>query len=341
MYDDLSLWLARGAKTACCPSRLVFFRGSLAEEIKIAPPLTVRVLLLALLPVVALAVWLDGRHYDPGLLTFKEEKKLDFFPEKVENLSRIGSVRRFSKDNLYEYINGHAEFFISAGFLSLTVGEYSTTDGDQPVLVINVYDMGKPLHAYGVLMDEAGENVVDIGAMGFRTDRGINFIQGPYYVQTSAFAEDAPLLAAAREVQKALGVSSENAALAFQFPDLGTVASTRFVKENYRGLDFLHKVVERAFVKDEKTVEAFLVTGTAESVARLEQSFINFFKDDGTDYEIIEKKNLRFYRVYDPYEGEWFFVPDGKRLLGVYAVLDETLLNTIQTYIVPERKPNH
>ena len=92
-----------------------------------APPL-VRALLIALLPILALLFYLDGQNYDPGLVDFQSGEATafspaaDLFPETIAGLTRTGQIRRFGKDDLYEYINGHADYFIGAGFRGLAVG---------------------------------------------------------------------------------------------------------------------------------------------------------------------------------------------------------------------------
>ena len=44
-------------------------------------------------------------------------------------------AREFDADSLYEYINGHAEYYLGAGFEGLSVGEYGAGEDGQPKLV--------------------------------------------------------------------------------------------------------------------------------------------------------------------------------------------------------------
>ncbi len=78
-------------------------------------------------------------------------------------------------------MNGHAEYFISAGFTGLTVTEYieSSSVAKQAEIQAEVFDMGKSIQAFGVLADESGENAspVSIGDMGFRTSGGLKLYQ--------------------------------------------------------------------------------------------------------------------------------------------------------------------
>lgn len=299
------------------------------------PPLPARLALAGLLPLIAALIYFDGQRYSSDLLDFEGKagtysESADLFPDTLQNLPRFGQVRSFDQDNLYEYINGHAEFFLSAGFKALAVAEYAPEGASAPALVINLYDMGKPLHAFGVLMDEAASGeAVDVGTMGFAGGQGVNFIHGPYYIQLSTFGAIVQPLSAAREAAAELTRRSTAATLEFQFPDLGQVETTRFVKEDYRGLSFLDNVLERTFQRNGGSVAVFMLNGAAEDIVRRVQELTAFLDEDGIGYEVLERGSNKVYRVRDPYEGEWFFLAQAERLLGVFAALDDALLEAV------------
>ena len=118
---------------------------------------TSRVILAAFLPIIALILYLEGQNYDSALIQFKpaetsEHNDASFFPDNIEIFSRSGQLRVYTKENLYEYINGHADFFITSGFIRLTAGEYTKTGSppEQSDAVVDIYDMGKNIHAFGI-----------------------------------------------------------------------------------------------------------------------------------------------------------------------------------------------
>ncbi len=302
-----------------------------------APPM-VRFLLIALLPLLALLFYLDGQRYDPDLVDFQAQApettpSADLFPESIAGLRRMGQIRHFDKDDLYEYINGHAEYFIGAGFKGLGVGEFAAPESPQPNLVVNLYDMGAPLNAFGVLVDEAGDQEsVDLGTLGFKNDRGLSFIHGPFYVQISLFDTPVAPAEAAGVVAGILAEAVDEAELAFRFPDLGAVKSTRYIREYYRGLEFLHKVLERTFERNGVEIQAFAVAGTPRAMRDLVASFAAFFAEEGIVQQAAVHNGLTFYKVQDPYEGDWFYLPLEDQLMGVYAPLDEEMAADMQTY---------
>lgn len=316
---------------------MIHYRTRSAADSPTAPFVT-RLTLVTLLPLLALAIYLDGQHYDSDLVEFEPrsagvQPSPTLFPDSLAGLERAGQARHFDKETLYEYINGHAEYFIGAGFRGLAVGEYGDTGDGHPALVVNLYDMGGPLNAFGVLAEEAGDQeAVDIGSMGFRSGQGLSFIQGPYYVQMRLFDEALSTDGAGAELARSLAAQEPDPGLAFRFPDLGEVTSTRFVKEYYRGLEFMHGVLERSFRRGGEEFQAFLHHGSQAEIHGLVEAFDAFFQEEEMSYSRIERNGLMFYLVEDPYEGDWFFVPFDDSLIGVYAPLDDSLIAAIEAF---------
>jgi len=308
--------------------------GTTAES-PTAPP-AIRLLLLALLPLMGLLLYLDGQIYEADLVDLSGSAGTAspvLFPEQIAGLALSGQIRPFDADNLYEYINGHAEYYLSAGFQGLTVGEYGAGADGQPKIVINLYDMGGALNAFGVLVEEAGDQEsVAIGTLGFRNDQGVNFIHGPYYVQVGLFDPATDAVAAATAVAERLAETVAGAELAFRFPELGEVQSTRFVNEYYRGMEFFNRVLERTFLREGEEIQAFVISGTAAETDQLERSITSFLEEDGIGFQAVERNGLRFIEVEDPYEGEWFFLPLERQLVGVYAPLDEGMAGMLADF---------
>jgi len=306
-----------------------------------------RTLLIALLPVIALFLYLEGQKYDPALIRFTSSDigagtDAEFFPREIGQFSRSGQVRIYSKDNLYEYVDGHAEYFLSAGFERLTVAEYIRT-GTEPVspdIVVDIYDMGKALQAYGIFSGEVGDRgtAVQIGNRGAKTGQGISFISGKYYVKITSFQGTIPLEPIALEIEKAIGASPEEISTFSQLPDLGDVITTRYIKEAYRGIDFANNVMEREYRIEGNTVQVSLITGTEAEISGLIESYLTFFSESDTPFEKVSRNGLQFYKVMDPYEGDWYLVPVPGSLFGIYDVRDQRILNRVLASITASVK---
>jgi hypothetical protein len=302
-----------------------------------------RFILLALLPVIAFALYLEGQSYDPALISFtlsdiSTGREAAFFPREVGGFNKSGQVRLYTKENLHEYINGHAEYFISAGFIGLAVGEYilAGTEPAQSDIVVDIYDMGKGIHAFGVLTDEIGDNpaTLNLGMMGAKTAQGISFISGKYYVRIASFQDTLPIDEFAQRINEMIGSSKENFTVFSRLPDLGEVVTTRFVKEAYRGLSFANNVVEREYRLDGKTIQVSLFTGSEAEMKKLISSYLAFFKDSETPYKQKSKNGHEMYRVMDQYEGDWYLLHFSDSVFGIYGEVDDALLDRIISNIM-------
>ncbi len=297
-----------------------------------------RILLLALLPVTAVLLYIEGQRYDPALIQFSPSEygsggEASFFPTEVDGYRQSGRLRRYNRENLYEYVNGHAEYFISAGFAGLTVGEYVREGGDpaQPDLVVDIYDMEKGIQAFGIFADEGGERAenLDAGHMGFKTDQVAGFINGRYYVKINRFNAQAPLEQMAREIDGNMGDGPDALSLFTRLPDLGEAVTTRFIKEAYRGLDFASNVIEREYRLQDKTFQVALLASDADASAKQLAAFRRFFERSDIPYIAIDQAGRTVYQVRDPYEGDWYLIPLPDTLLGVFGEVDEAVAATL------------
>ncbi len=308
-----------------------------------------RLVLLALLPLIALLVYIEGQTYDPALIRFTSSDistgaETALFPRKINGFNRSGAVRTYSKENLYEYVNGHAEYFLSAGFIRLAVGEYirTGTEPDQPDIIVDIYDMGKGIQAFGVLSDELGDtaSAVKVGLMGAETAQGLSFASGKYYVKITSFQDTMPVDTFARIIDQMIG-SSPTALTEFsRLPDIKGVVTTRFVKEAYRGLGFANNVIEREYSIQGKTVQLSLVTGSDTDINKLLSSYLTFFKESETPYVRIGKDGQVLYKVMDPYEGDWFLIPFPDSLFGIYGEVDAGVLDQLLSSMTRANKDN-
>jgi hypothetical protein len=69
-------------------------------------------------------------------------------PDKVEGWTIVEKDKTFNRKNLYDYINGSAELYISYNFKKVVSRVYSAPG--QPDIILDVFDMGSSTDAYGV-----------------------------------------------------------------------------------------------------------------------------------------------------------------------------------------------
>jgi hypothetical protein len=309
--------------------------------------LLLRLGLIGILPLIALTLYVKGQKYDPALLDFtkaggQETSNPAALPQTVtESASpaavsdfagfrRVGQERRYTKDNLYEHVDGHAEYFISAGFEGLAVAEYAPVGSStlKAEIQTEVYDMGNDIQAFGVLVDESGENApaVSIGTMGFRNSGGINFFKGRYYVKITALDPKLPLMSFAKTFAGSLPAARGTFTAFDRLPRIGTQGKTRFIKEGYRGLDFFHNVIEREYTIDGRKIILALLAGSRQEMAQTVQAFLQYVKKAGMPIEQSEQADKTIYKVNDKYEGNWFLIASSKAVFAVFGTDDEAVL---------------
>lgn len=289
-----------------------------------------RFFLLAMLPAVAIAIYLAGQNYEEALIDLNADNKshlLSCFSVTIDQYDRTGEVSLFTKENLYEYINGHAEYFIGAGFVNLLVGEYVSrgSEAATPDVVVDVYDMGKGIHALGVLLDESGGRFSDLGngISGFKTDSGILFIKGRFYIKVTAFKKSVPVMQFAQGFAKKIGGGSEAVPVFSFLSDLGVHLKTTYIKEGYRGLSFVNNVIEMEYSIEEKPVRFFVVKSSSTEISNLKSNYIDFFNNENIYYTSVINNGTEFYRINDLYEGQWYLIPGNEVMYGLYGEVSE------------------
>lgn len=86
------------------------------------------------------------------------------FPESINGWNMADEPRRIDEDNIFEYMNGAGELYLSFNLDHLRVFEYR--DGDSNSIVAEVYRMENPNDAFGLLSLDWGGEAVDLGFSG-------------------------------------------------------------------------------------------------------------------------------------------------------------------------------
>lgn len=246
------------------------------------PPAGAVLALLALLMPAAAAA--QTRAADPALAGLAPE---------MAGWARTEAPRSFFPDNLFEYINGAAESYLSYDFRELLVVDLEKK-GPDATLTVEIYDMGVPLNAFGIFAAERyPENTpVALGELGYIEGEALNFLAGRYYVKMLAFGlgpdADAVLLAVGGKIAEGarkIGGPSLLPALVRAFPAGGLIArSERYIKKNFMGYEFLHDGYVAAYRSGERDLEGFYVDAGPEAEALLDK-FLEALKADGQSVE--------------------------------------------------------
>jgi len=110
-------------------------------------------------------------------------------PDQISGWEKSPAARVYLPDNLFEYINGNAELFISYDFRSLITFAYTGSGSKE--ITVDIFDMGDPSNAYGVFAHsrETEDRFVS-DEIGSEYGGGLlTFWKGPFYISVLAFPE--------------------------------------------------------------------------------------------------------------------------------------------------------
>jgi hypothetical protein len=121
------------------------------------------------------------------LLTFTEiAEKL---PARVQDWKKSSEGAVYNPKNLFKYINGGAELYISYNFKHLAAQTY-VKEGS-PGIKVDIFHMGSSMNAFGVF-SHSRENVDRFVAPDVESEYAaglLTFWKGPYYVSILAYPE--------------------------------------------------------------------------------------------------------------------------------------------------------
>ncbi len=123
----------------------------------------------------------------------------------------LSSDTIYTPENLYEYINGGAELYISYGFRKVLSKTYSADN--QPDIIVDIFDMNSSKDAYGVFMFSA-EDVSDLVGQGTQYNEGFMlFWMDHYFISILAYPETPEskkvMMEIARTLEKEIGRKGE------------------------------------------------------------------------------------------------------------------------------------
>jgi hypothetical protein len=106
---------------------------------------------------------------------------------EADGWTRVGAVRAFDADNLWEFIDGDAERFVDAGLERMRTAEFRYRG--RLDAVVEIYRMKDADGARRIFQSESasGTRQVDIGGEGRLHDTGLTFRVGRHFARVSAF----------------------------------------------------------------------------------------------------------------------------------------------------------
>ncbi|MFW6140653.1 MAG: DUF6599 family protein [Acidobacteriota bacterium] len=241
---------------------------------------------------------------------------------ELETWTVVESPQIYRPDNLFEYINGAAESYISYEFKELVVAEYKKDDHCE--VVLEIYDMGDKNNSFGIYSSERypDSHFISLGTQGYLEQGTLNFLVDKYYVKLMSFecgdkSEEYLKKFAEKISEKVPGPHTFPSEFRV-FPTQGlTVNSERFILINFLGYDFLHSGYTAEYQIEGKEFSCFLIKGSSEQEA---QQMMEKYIEAKKDQEINETSYG--FHIKDRYYENIFIAQQGRYLCGVMEAKD-------------------
>ncbi|MFH1741027.1 MAG: DUF6599 family protein [bacterium] len=192
------------------------------------------------------------------------------FSVKVADLTPEGweifdEIQIFTPENLYEHIDGRAEFYLAYDVVEMMFVSLEKTADDGCFINLSIYDMGTPTNAFGVFSGERtkGAPPLDLGRDAYRSDANYYIWKGQYYIQIVASDDTDELRRIGMDMGRKVADSFEDSGEPVwgldALPKIDRVPNTvQYFVVDAMGLDFMRNTYTAEYAKSGTLVTAFL-----------------------------------------------------------------------------------
>jgi hypothetical protein len=241
-------------------------------------------------------------------------------------------VLRFTPENLYEQINGRAEFYLAYDMVEMQFASFEKEGDEIQFIDVSIYDMGTPTHAFGVFSGERtqGAPPIELGREAYRSGANYYIWKGQYYIQIVASDPGEELqqlgMGIAEKVADLVSDSGEPVWGLNALPEKDRVPqSEQFFLVDALGLDFMRNTYTASYQKADTKVEVFLSRRDSLEEA---QTALTQYVEYGERYgESVERQTAGDVELVSCDMGESYDIvfQKGRLLAGVTAVENQEI----------------
>ena len=260
-----------------------------------------------------------------------------------------GAAYTYQPDSLYQYINGAADQVIAYGFKKLCGAEYICTTDTQESLVIDIYDMGSDLSAFGMFTSkkDPASASLGIGAESFGNEQYVAFYKKHFYVeiQSRISAEKNRLIPqqAARLVAQKIPGPSMQPALLRVFPAADQVSgSENYIVGGILGHAFLPQGVVSEYRSNGAVIKAFVALFQSSSGAQAAfEQYKQFLSALGKPAAQSNAAGERSFSAQEPYHNNIIVAQQGRFVAGITELSRPQQGTLLLKNIIKNLKPPH
>jgi hypothetical protein len=244
-----------------------------------------------------------------------------------------GRPYQYGPEDLYEYIDGEAGFFVGYGFLSLMGAHYELASDPDQFMTLDVYDMGEKLGAFGVFQAKRDDSLpsLGLGAASSGTQGYVSFYKDRYYVEivsvTTKEEQRRQHVRLAEVVAGRIqGDSSPPRELQY-LPGNGKITgSERYVVGGILGHSFLQRGLVCKYRREGKEFSAFIAFfENAEEAARSHHQHKSSLQEAGQTCSPVTIRDAEGFTSRTPYHEQIVVVRTGTFLIGAYDLSDRDM----------------
>lgn len=213
----------------------------------------------------------------------------------------------YTPGDLWDYINGAADAYVSYGFSELHIAEYIR---GKNTIKVEVYDHLKPLPGFGIYSYERSPQYkfIEIGAQGYAEAGLVHFFKGRYYVKVVTNSKSksigTSLIQIARNVAAVLPGDNAMPEMIRLLPVNGRVANEEtYLNESVLGHSFLEGALRATYHLDGNRFNLYLFR--TESVKKAAETVAAYLRSADIDADSDSEGRYKF---KDGYNGTVYLV---------------------------------
>ncbi len=281
--------------------------------------------ILFMLLIIGTGIYLAQFDYNPSILqnssfspstTSDGESSLSGLTESIipmpPGLAPLSPPESFDAQNLSDKINGKAELYLSAGFISLNSQRFKDNAGSDFWVEAYVYDMGKGQNAFSVFSAQRREGAtsLELTPYAYQTQNAIFLVHGSYYIEIIASEAServfSPLKLLAENFIRNTAAQTVTIQEQNLFPVQGLVAdSIALIASDAFGFDRLDQIYIAEYDFKDHQMMAFLSrrqeSREAQELASAYQEFLAVFGAKNLDAK-LPIKDAMLVEILETYE---------------------------------------
>ena len=243
----------------------------------------------------------------------------------------------FTKETLFDHINGEAELYFAYGFDALATARYVKKDAPGSELMADVYRMGSLLDAFGIWSNyrKADAPGCAVGADCALSSSQMLFYQDRYFVRLQATGTPTPgqdvFLACGRALSRNLPPGKGRPGELELFQVQGVVPKTeRYLPQSVLGYPFFRRGMTAEANLNGERAQVFVVFEDSAAAARkVFDQYLASLKESGLEAKLSGKEGRISLEGIDPLYGRVIVEQSGRYLIGAIRLKDAAVAKPV------------